>query len=71
MAVIVAILIGGDLLGIAGMFIAVPIAAILRVLMRDLVPAYPAEPASAALESAPASSRKTAQTAKNPQEARL
>jgi predicted PurR-regulated permease PerM len=41
LTVIVAILIGGELLGIAGMFIAVPIAAILRVLVQDLAPVYP------------------------------
>jgi predicted PurR-regulated permease PerM len=36
--VIVAILIGGDLLGIAGMFLAVPIAAVLRVVILHAVP---------------------------------
>ncbi len=45
LTVIVAILIGAELLGIAGMLIAVPIAAMLRVLVQDLAPAYP-EPAS-------------------------
>ena len=48
LTVIVAILIGAELLGIAGMFIAVPVAAMLRVLVRDLAPAYP-EPASPSL----------------------
>jgi len=41
LTVIVAILIGAELLGIAGMFIAVPVAAILRILVQDLGPAYP------------------------------
>jgi predicted PurR-regulated permease PerM len=41
LTVIVAILIGADLLGIAGMFIAVPIVAMLRVLVQDLAPDYP------------------------------
>ncbi len=36
--VIVAILIGGELLGIAGMFLAVPIAAVLRVIILHAVP---------------------------------
>ncbi|HMD01508.1 MAG TPA: AI-2E family transporter, partial [Candidatus Baltobacteraceae bacterium] len=71
LAVIVAILIGGDLLGIAGMFLAVPLAAMLRVLVRDLVPAYPAEPASPVLESAARNARTPAPPAKKPQRARL
>jgi predicted PurR-regulated permease PerM len=37
--VLVAILIGGDLLGLAGMFLAVPIAAALRVLVLQALPA--------------------------------
>jgi len=41
LTVIVAILIGADLLGIAGMFIAVPVVAMLRVLVQDLAPVYP------------------------------
>jgi predicted PurR-regulated permease PerM len=43
--VIVAILIGGDLMGIAGMFLAVPIAAALRVIVLHAVPGMrPPEP---------------------------
>ncbi len=41
--VIVAILIGGELMGIAGMFLAVPIAAVLRVVLVHSVPQYPAD----------------------------
>jgi predicted PurR-regulated permease PerM len=58
LAVIVAILIGGDLLGLAGMFLAVPAAAIVRVLALNFLPGFrrpavpavphPAEPAVAA-----------------------
>ncbi len=44
LAVIVAILIGADLLGIAGMFLAVPIAAALRVLVLQALPAARSEP---------------------------
>jgi predicted PurR-regulated permease PerM len=40
LGVIIAILIGGDLGGVLGMFVAVPIAAALRVLMLDLKPDY-------------------------------
>jgi predicted PurR-regulated permease PerM len=50
LTVIVAILIGGELAGIGGLFIAVPIAAALRVLIIHLVPRYPVE--SAPSESA-------------------
>jgi predicted PurR-regulated permease PerM len=48
--VIVAILLGAELLGIAGMFLAVPIAAALRVL---ILHALPGAPAPAALSKAP------------------
>jgi predicted PurR-regulated permease PerM len=37
-AVVVAILIGGELYGIAGMFIAVPVAGIIRVLLLHIIP---------------------------------
>lgn len=52
LTVIVAILIGGELAGIGGMFVAVPIAAALRVFIVHLVPRYPIE--RAPLERAPA-----------------
>lgn len=37
-AVVIAILIGGKLYGVPGMFIAVPIAAIIRVLLLHVIP---------------------------------
>jgi len=51
--VIVAILIGADLLGLGGMFLAVPVAAILRVICIHAVPGFRA-PAAVAAGSAPA-----------------
>jgi len=51
--VIVAILIGGDLLGIAGMFLAVPIAAALRVVIIHAVPGLRAPPPSVPPVQAP------------------
>ncbi|MFY9781367.1 MAG: AI-2E family transporter [Candidatus Baltobacteraceae bacterium] len=58
LTVIVAILLGGELAGIGGMFLAVPVAAALRVLIVHLVPRYPVE--SAPRESVPAAERPTA-----------
>jgi predicted PurR-regulated permease PerM len=57
--VIVAILIGADLLGVAGMFLAVPIAAALRVLVLQALPAARSE----APISVPKNPTKTAQPA--------
>lgn len=51
--VIVAILVGGELLGIAGMFIAVPIAAMLRVLLVHFVPLATVAEARPGLTRAP------------------
>jgi len=49
--VIVAILIGGDLLGIAGMFLAVPVAAVLRVVLMQALPARGALPPAPPVQS--------------------
>jgi predicted PurR-regulated permease PerM len=65
--VIVAILIGGELLGIAGMFLAVPIAAAIRVIVLQALPqarrpaSEPPPPAAAAAR--PAAPKKKAPTA--------
>jgi len=40
LATIIAILIGGELLGVVGMFIAIPVGGVLRVIYRDLKSAY-------------------------------
>jgi predicted PurR-regulated permease PerM len=51
--VIVAILIGGELGGLGGMFLAVPVAGVLRVLAAHLIPRYPL-PGDQALAEIPA-----------------
>ncbi|MGP6158616.1 MAG: AI-2E family transporter [Vulcanimicrobiaceae bacterium] len=61
LTVIIAILIGAELAGIGGMFVAVPIAAALRVLIVHLVPRYPIEraPDTAAVTERPVPARVT------------
>jgi predicted PurR-regulated permease PerM len=68
LTVIVAILIGADLLGIAGMFLAVPIAGVLRVILVHAVPALlgppspPAPPAGELPATVPPRARVGAKT---------